>query len=33
MSNNIALISLDFAATGSMCGVSKGAEVDGHTSR
>jgi hypothetical protein len=32
MSNNIALFSLDFRRTGSMCGGSKGAEADGHTS-
>jgi hypothetical protein len=29
MSNKIALVSLDFAGTGSMCGGNKGVDADG----
>ena len=29
MSNMIALVSLDFGGTGSMCGIGKGVDADG----
>jgi hypothetical protein len=32
-SNNIALVLLDFAGTARMCGISKGVDADGRTSR